>query len=439
MTRYLFKRIDNSALVIFRVLFGLIITIQSWGTILTGYLKNRILTSSFTFNFIGLDFIQPLPGNWMYAFYIVMGIFGVGVLLGYKYKWSISGFTLLWAYSYWMQKEDYNNHYYLLLLLSFMMIVVPANRYLSLDVKQNPELEKTNMPQWVSLLFILQISLVYIFAAVAKLYPDWLDGTVATHLMAGRKSYPVIGELLQQHWIILAVTYVGLLFDFLIAPLMLWKKTRKYAFVAAIFFHLFNSIVFQIGVFPYLAICLFIFFFPSGTIQNLGLKKKPFYRENTIVKPAFSGFITAGLIVWFFIQLALPVRHWFIPGDVLWTEEGHRLSWRMMLRSRSGYSTFKVVDKNTGEKTIINKKQYLTPSQITATATQPDMIWQFAQRLKKEYQEKGREVEIYVDARVGINGRLPDVFIKPEVNLAEMKWNYFGHNDWIMPSKMTEK
>src|SRR5699024_839722 len=116
------------------------------------------------------------------------------------------------------------------------------------------------------------------------------------------------------------------------------------AFAAAVFFHIFNSIVFQIGIFPYLALGLFIFFYPPKYIHRLFLKRKPFYDQGEIIFPAYKNLMTAFLGVWFLIQLLLPIRHWFIKGDVLWTEEGHRLAWRMMLRSRSGYSTFKIVD-----------------------------------------------------------------------------------------------
>ncbi len=35
-------------------------------------------------------------------------------------------------------------------------------------------------------------------------------------------------------------------------------------------------------------------------------------------------------------QVYLPVRHYFIPGNVFWTEEGHRMAWRMMLRNKAG-------------------------------------------------------------------------------------------------------
>lgn len=433
LNRWLFKRIDNSPLIVFRIIFGLIIIAQSWGSILTGYVKNRILPAQFTFNFIGLDFIQPLPGNWMYLYFIVMGIFGIGVLIGYKYRYSTAFFTLMWAWTHFMQKTSYNNHYYLLLLLCVFMLIAPAHRYCSVDVKKNPSLKRISMPQWVPLFVIAQMGIVYTFAAIAKIYPDWFDGTVATNLMASKAHYYLIGSILQEKWSIWSVTYFGFIYDLLVVPLLLWKPTRKTAFILSIFFHLFNSIVFQIGIFPYLALGLFIFFFPTETIHRLFLKRKPYYNQAEIEPPKHRNLLVSFFGIWFLVQLALPVRHWFIKGDVLWTEEGHRLSWRMMLRNRSGISTFTVVDKKTGEKTKIDKNEYLTPRQISATATKPDMIWQFAQKLKKEYAEKGEDVAVYVNAYVSVNGHKSELFIDPEVDLGAVKWNYFGHNTWILP------
>lgn len=66
--KWLFKRIDNSALILFRVCFGFLLVAQSWGSLLTGYVTEKISPLQFSFNFIGLDFIQPLPGIWMYLF-----------------------------------------------------------------------------------------------------------------------------------------------------------------------------------------------------------------------------------------------------------------------------------------------------------------------------------------------------------------------------------
>ena len=113
MRSFLFKHVDNSGLIIFRVIFGLLCFLESFGAIFTGWIKRTLIEPSFTFNFIGFDWLQPLPGNGMYFYYAIMGIFGIGIMLGYKYRLSTLGFALMWAAVYFMQKSSYNNHYYL--------------------------------------------------------------------------------------------------------------------------------------------------------------------------------------------------------------------------------------------------------------------------------------------------------------------------------------
>ena len=71
----------------------------------------------------------------------------------------------------------------------------------------------------------------------------------------------------------------------LIIPALLWKPTRKLAFIASIIFHLFNSFIFQVGIFPYLSLAFAVFFFDPKYIQNLFLKKKPFYNNEDIKVP----------------------------------------------------------------------------------------------------------------------------------------------------------
>ena len=138
--------------------------------------------------------------------------------------------------------------------------------------------------------------------------------------------------------------------------------------------------------------------------------------------------------VWFVIQISLPLRHWFFQDDVLWTEEGHRLSWRMMLRGKSGRITFKVVEKGTSDTIFIDKNDYLSKKQLRAIATKPDMIWQFAQRIEEEYAEKGKEIEVYAEGKISVNGGPYKQLIDPKVDLAAEKWQHFQHHDWILPS-----
>jgi hypothetical protein len=278
---------------------------------------------------------------------------------------------------------------------------------------------------------------VYSYASVAKFYPDWLDGTVPDLLMKSKQHYWMVGDFLQQQWIRPVITWFGLIFDLLIIPLLLWKKTRLPAFILAIFFHLFNSVIFQIGIFPYLSLAFILFFFPTEKINKWFLrKKKPHYDKGEVIVPSYNKVIIAILACWFIVQISLPLRHWFFQDNVLWTEEGHRLSWRMMLRTKTGSSRFKIVEKGSSDTLVVDKKDYLSKKQQRAINSKPDMLWQFAQYLEKEYAEQGKEIEVYIDGRVSVNGRPYKRLIDPKVDMARAEWSHFGHNEWILPSDL---
>ncbi|TYB76049.1 HTTM domain-containing protein [Bizionia saleffrena] len=435
LNAFLFKYIDNSALVVFRIIFGLLVFLESVGSIFTGWITRTLVEPEFTFSFIGFEWLQPLPGNWMYVYYLVMGLLGLLIMVGYKYRMSMISFTLLWCGVYFMQKSSYNNHYYLLILLSAIMCTLPANRYASIDVKLNPSLKQLAMPSWCKWVFVLQLLILYTYAAIAKLYPDWLDLTLPTLLMEGKKNYPIIGAYLQHDFVPYLIAYGGILFDGLIIPLLLFKKTRKYAFFASIFFHLFNSIVFQVGVFPYLSLAFSLFFFEPEVVRRLFLKKKPAYTKAEIIVPHYKPILLAIGSVYFVVQVLLPIRHHFIQDDVLWTEEGHRMSWRMMLRSKSGMTSYRVIDKKTGETTAIHLSDYLTAKQTRLASSKPDAIWQFSQHLKEDFKAKGQDVSVFVDCKVSVNRKPYQTLINPAIDMGSVKWHWFKHNEWLLPSK----
>jgi hypothetical protein len=435
LNKLLFRHIDNSALVVFRIIFGLLCFLESFGAILTGWVKRVLIDPKFTFSFINFEWLQPLPGNGMYIYYVVMSVFALLVMVGYKYRLSIISFTLLWAGTYFMQKSAYNNHYYLLMLLSAIMVFLPANKYASVDAKLNPQVKNISMPNWCGLVFIIQLFIVYTYASAAKLYPDWLNANVMGLLMSDKANYFLIGELLQKKWLHYFLAYGGILFDGLIIPLLLFKSTRKWAFIISIFFHLFNSIVFQIGIFPYLSLAFILFFFEPKTIQRLFLKNKLFYDKEEIILPSYRNILIVVGAGYFIIQLVLPIRHHFIEDNVLWTEEGHRMSWRMMLRAKSGITTYRVVNNETKKVFVVDMDQYLSRKQKQSASTKPDVIWQFVQYLNTIFENDGQDVSVYVDSKISINGKPFKTLIDPEVDLTNASWNMFKHNDWILPSK----
>jgi vitamin K-dependent gamma-carboxylase len=434
MNAFLFKHIDNTGLVIWRVVFGALIATEAFGAIATGWLRRTLIEPEFTFNFIGFDFLQPLPGDGMYYYFILMGIFGLLVMMGYKYRFSMACYALMWTSVYLMQKTSYNNHYYLMMLLCWLMVFLPAHRWFSLDARVTPKVKSPSAPRWTYLVVIFQVWIIYTYASVAKWYPDWLDGTTTALFMKGKSDYWLIGPLLQLDWVHWCIAYVGIFFDLLIIPLLLYKRTRRIGFVIGIFFHLFNSVVFQIGIFPYMSIAFALFFFSSETVQKRFLPKKKLYTLGEVKVPKYKPLLIGIFSVYFIFQIGLPLRHWAFQDDVLWTEEGHRLSWRMMLRTKSSRLLVYTQEEGSVEKKLYNYGKLLSKKQQRSSKSKPDLLWRLAKEIKKAEAKEGKNVKVFMDVKLKINGGEYHQFIKPDVDIAAQDWHPFKHHDWLEPS-----
>lgn len=422
--KWLSQNIDNSGLVIFRILLGLLIVAESFGAILLGWVEAVFIQSKFTFNFIGFDFLQFLHGEKMYLYFFVMGIFGLLITFGLFYRLVMTVFTLLWTTVYLIQKESYNNHYYFLILICIIMIFLPANGKLSLDAKLFPKIKQTKIPRWMPYLLLFQLAILYFYAAIAKLYPDWLDGTFSKILLNGITQRQFLLDIFNQKWFLLFYAYAGILFDLLIMPALLWKKTRKLAILASFGFHLFNAYSLKIGIFPFLALSFIVLLYDSIPLKFLNNKEEIPTTTNFNTK-----FFLVFFVPFFIVQLLMPLRHHFIKGDVLFTEEGHRLAWRMMLRERKGTLNIKVVDKKTGLTRYHNYASELTPKQVKLLSNSPDIIWQYCQKLKNEAKNP---ISIFVECEVSINRRPYYKLINEKTDMATAEFDYFGHNEWVL-------
>ncbi len=426
----LFKPVDNISIVIFRMVFGCLILLECWGAIISGWVAETFVKPHFTFTFIGFGWTHFLLGKPMYAYYGVMGCLGILIALGLFYRLATVGFTLLWGLSYFMQKSHYNNHYYLVFLVSFILIGLSPHRASALDTKRKPAIQRNFCESWEVLILKVQIAVVYFFAAWAKFYPGWLRARPIAIWFAAKKHYFLIGDWLQNSYVQYAIAYGGIAFDLLFIPLLLFRKTRNLAVCLALVFHLFNSMVFQIGIFPYFALTFTLFYYPSDEVRRFfGLRAHPGLPSTC----PFSNrrLITTGVSLYLLIQIFLPLRHYLIPGYELWTAEGHRMAWRMMLRTRSGSLRIKIRNPQTGAERYADYNRDLTPRQAYRLKASPDMMWQYAQYLKEK--SGNPNLEVYLHSKLSVNGSPYFPFIEEGVDLAHAQRSYFGHSDWILP------
>ena len=445
-SEYLFRKIDNSALAIFRILFGLLIVAECWGAILTGWVNANFVEPKLNFTFIGFEWLNNFLGPHMITYFGVMGFLGVLIVLGSFYRFSIIVFAVMWSLVYFGQKTSYNNHYYLFMIVSWAMTIIPAHHFFSVDSLLFPKKKRLTCKNWVRVFFIVLLFIVYTYAALQKLYPDWFNGVFLNAHFVNfasilRMQYNLDGlaQVVGSIEFSQLFAWCGFIFDLLIIPTMLWSKTRGWALKAAIFFHVFNSIFFGIGIFPFFALAMMIFFYDPIKVQEVFFKTKSFKLDRndedgliTTRRIAFSYI----LMLFFAWQIYLPARHLFIPGNVFWNEEGHRLSWRMMLRSRANdINVYVSVPDNKGKygkRELVDINKYLTYKQANRFGGHPDMIWQFVQFLNEDYKRKGiKNIKVFVDAKVSVNGSDYYQFTNPNVDLVKQKWSYFGHQSWL--------
>jgi hypothetical protein len=133
------------------------------------------------------------------------------------------------------------------------------------------------------------------------------------------------------------------------------------------------------------------------------------------------------------IQVLVPLRHFLYPGNVSWTEEGHRFSWHMKLRDKEAEVQFLATDPSTGRTWGIDPLQTLGFDQYSEMSTRPDMILQFSHHLAAQLQARGHErIEIRARVMASLNGRRPQLLIDPSVDLAAQPRSLLPA-DWIVP------
>jgi hypothetical protein len=429
----LFQEKDIAPLAVYRILMGLLMSAEGFGAIITGWVGKNYVDVPFAFHFIGFDFLDILVGPQAYAVYLMLGLSGLGVAFGYRYRVSIFIYTVLWAAVYFGQKSSYNNHYFLLLIICVMMNFVPAHHFASLDVRQGRVSKCDIAPRYAIDVFKWLLLIVYFYAALAKIYPDWLSGRTVGIFLSNKGEGEWITALFTSKFFILIIAYGGIVFDFLVIPALWYKPTRIYAFIVSIGFHLFNSIVFHIGIFPYMMLISAVLFFESTTIRKLFFRGLQQVKNPIIWVPKNKKLVKISISAFFILMLALPLRHFFYPGCVHWTEEGHRMAWHMMLRSKSGTLSYQLKSSKLQSPMLIEPKDYMSAKMARSMATRPDMIWQFAQRLRRQFEAEGHEnVEVYAFAMASLNGRPYERLIDSGIDLANAPRNYFCHNDWIL-------
>lgn len=458
-----FMPVDALSAAAFRIAFGALAAVAVARFFLNDWIDLIYVEPSHHMKYLWFDWVDPLPALGMHMLFVALGLLAIGIAIGLFYRWCVALFCVGFIYVELTEATTYLNHYHWLNLTCLLMVFMPLNRKWSVDAWRNPSKYPSTIP--VSVLWILrgQLAVVYFFGGVAKLNQDWLLEAMPLMIWLNQHGdYPIVGELLQQSWVAYAMSWSGAAFDLTILLWMSLDKTRRYAYVVLVIFHLITWQLFpSLGMFPWLMIATTpIFFNPSWPeVAVTWVRRKIAHARRTTgrrrlddtnrptdgrigghgpmpsAKPYFTPlhwFAIIACATFALVQLTVPMRHWLYPGNVRWTEEGYRYSWRMMLSEKVGYVSYRVTDPQTSQAWTVYPHVYLSDMQVERTAIDPDMILQTAHIIAADYRTAGyTSVEVRADAFVSLNGRPYRRIIDPGIDLAAEARTVLA-KDWVL-------
>ena len=431
----------------FRVCFGLLGLVGVVRFAARGWISELYIEPAHHLGYYGFAWVQPWPGWGMYLHFALLGVAAIGVALGYRYRLSIIGFFLLFTYAELIDQTTYLNHYYLVSLVAFIMVFLPLGRMASLDSKTSQKGGgRPFIPRSVLWVLQAQVGMVYIFAGITKLNSDWLFHAEPLHIwLYNSAGTPVIGMYLREVWVAYAMSWAGTGFDLTIVGWLLWNKTRPFAYAALVIFHLATAVLFpSIGMFPWLMIGLTLLFFePDWPVRLAAWVRRKAGRPSPTGPSPFhpekvESISWSVMATWLFLavflaaQVAVSLRHLAYPVNVLWTEEGYRFSWRVLLTEKRGLVSYRVYGGQTGEEWLVFPDEYLTPLQVERMSHQPSLILATAHIIRDDFAARGYDdVEVRADAFVAFNGRPASRLIDPDVDLARVRQG-FVPKPWVL-------
>jgi hypothetical protein len=432
LRRLVIGRADAASLAAFRILFGGLMAAGAVRFMALGWVGEFYILPTFHFTWDLFPWVRPLPGWLMYAHFAALAILGVAIALGFHYRLCMALFFAGFTYVELIDKTTYLNHYYLVSLLSGLMIVLPAHREWSLDATRL-SLERT-VPAWTIALLRFQIAIVFLFAGLAKLNADWLFEAQPLRIwLTARSDLPLAGPLLAHSWVAYAFSWFGAAYDLTIVGFLLWNRTRRYAFVTVIVFHIMTGLLFPIGMFPWIMIVATLMFFPPDWPRRW-----PARSANAVAvvdsRPVDAWPVTTAVLlaVYATIQIALPLRGYWPGTDPDWTYRGFNFAWRVMLVEKAGSTELVAFDRHTGRSWPVRIREYVTERQEQMMAQDPSMVRTLARHVAADLRSRGLvNVGVRADSVAAINGRPAQRLIDPEIDLSASALP--DRSDWIVP------
>lgn len=264
---------------------------------------------------------------------------------------------------------------------------------------------------------------------------------------------------------LLIIHWFGCIFDLSVAFFLIYERTRPCATIFATAFHLMNSRLFTIGMFPWVCLAELPLFYSVGWPRTTWTKIVGFLSKKKSDLPEKKGFqsnsskhptphvhtdkkvtfqqklVVILMLTYCGAQAFVPYSHFITEGYNNWTDGLYGYSWDMMVHAWDTILiSIKVVDNNN------QRYHFLEPYIFTETerwTKHADMAYQYAhcirERLEQEFLSNKKSIltspniSIYFDIWSSLNGRFQQRIFNPYVDILQANWSAWQRTDWVLP------
>lgn len=420
--------VDGASLAFFRIALGATLFVAALRYFWNDWVDALFHAPTFFFTYSGFEWVTPWPRPFMHVHFALMALAGLCISAGAFYRVATASYLVLFTYAHLIDKALYLNHYYLASLVLLLMCFFPLHAAFSVDAWRARRSGRAPPPAPCAyMLWSLraQFGLVYFFGGVAKLGADWLvEGQPLRMWLSASGELPIIGSLLREPATAHVFAWAGLLFDLLVPFSLSSARSRRWAFGVVLVFHASTALLFPIGIFPWvMTVAATLFFAPDWPRYWMAKLRSKTSQVRPTLQAADAGrwaAARAALVVWFAVQVALPLRTLWGPPDLHWHESGFRFGWRVMVMEKTAVARFEVQVRGTRPRTLwVEPKDLLTPLQARQMSTQPDMLVQFARHLaRREAERTGAAVSVRAHVLASLNGGPALPLLDPRADLA---------------------
>ena len=210
-----------------------------------------------------LDGVIPVPERGLMVGLVLLQIvLAVRCALGIRLRLSAPLLAGGYAVTYFWSQLDSYQHHYLVVVLVFVfgaaVLLEPSD---------------DTLPPWSLRLVRWILAIMYLYAAIAKMEPAWLDGTTLRSALSSEWGQQAAQSLAQAMGVELldvlssgAWAAVGM--ELVLAVTLLIPRTRTFGWVLGLLFHLSVEVLeFRIGLFSYFMAGLYLLYAPRGMVR----------------------------------------------------------------------------------------------------------------------------------------------------------------------------